>query len=308
MSTQSPSVIASLSDLPKVLAQIESVLLGKREQVELAVACMLAGGHLLIEDRPGVGKTTLAHAIAATVGLPWNRIQFTNDLLPADVVGVNIFNSHSQEFDFRKGPVFTSILLTDEINRAPPKAQSALLESMEEQQVTVDGHTYPLPDPFFVIATQNPQDKQGAYPLPDSQLDRFLAGISLGYPDREIERQLLEQGDMRLGIEKLKPCTNQHQLQQWMADTKTIHVSDPIFEFVQNLLEISRQEHAGLSPRAGLKLLSLSKAFAMLQGRDHVIPDDVAKVFPSLAAHRLTGRVITGTSVALSVLEQVHSP
>ncbi|MBX2839910.1 MAG: MoxR family ATPase [Gammaproteobacteria bacterium] len=308
MSIRPTPVLASVSGLPKVISQIESVLLGKRQQVELAIACLLAGGHLLIEDQPGVGKTTLAHAIAATLGLSWNRVQFTNDLLPADIVGVTLFDSSTQDFSFRPGPVFTSILLADEINRAPPKAQSALLESMEEQQVTLDGNTHELPNPFFVIATQNPHDRLGAYPLPDSQLDRFLAGISLGYPDKATERALLINGDMRSNISKLQPCTNQIQLQQWIEEAKQLHIAEPIYDYVQALLERSRTDYSGLSPRAGLKLLNLARAFALLQGRSHVLPDDVVAVFPALAAHRLTGQVSGGHSTALELLNAVSMP
>jgi MoxR-like ATPase len=246
--------------------------------------------------------------MATTLGLQWNRVQFTNDLLPSDVVGVSIFNATSQTFDFRPGPVFTSVLLADEINRAPPKAQSALLEAMEEHQVTVDGKTHPLPHPFFVIATQNPQDKLGAYPLPDSQLDRFLAGICLGYPDKATERVLLKEGDKRSEIQNLMPCANQQQLLQWTVEATQVHVADPIIDYVQTLLELSRREHSGLSPRAGLKLLSLARAYAMLQGRSHVLPEDVVDVFPALAAHRLTGQVNSGVAVAQDLLQQVAIP
>lgn len=300
-----PNTGTALSD---VLAQLERILLGKREQTTLAFACLLARGHLLIEDVPGVGKTTLAHALGATLGLPWTRVQFTSDLLPADVVGVSIFNANKQSFEFKPGPVFTSILLADEINRAPPKAQSALLEAMEERQVSVDGTTHELSDDFFVIATQNPADQLGAYPLPESQLDRFLVGIEIGYPSAEAERTLLEQGDTRSMASDLTAKLSSRELKQWISQCEAIHVSAPVLDYIQALLMASRIEGNGLSPRAGLSLVRLCKAFAFINARDHALPDDVRNVFPALAGHRLTGRVSSGYHRAREILEQVKMP
>ncbi|MCL4137781.1 UNVERIFIED_CONTAM: hypothetical protein GTU68_001093 [Idotea baltica] len=291
-----------------VLEQLETILLGKREQLELSVACMLAKGHLLIEDVPGTGKTTLAQALGMSMGLRWNRVQFTSDLLPADIVGVSIFNAQTQSFEFRQGPIFTSVLLADEINRAPPKAQSALLEAMEERQISVDGHTYDLPSEFFVIATQNPVEQLGAYPLPESQLDRFLVGIALGYPDPATERALMQAGDKRSLISALKPVADAVQIEQWSVDSQATHISDPIFDYIQALLLRSRESGSGLSSRAGLSLVRLSKALAYLDKRNHVLPDDVQRAFPALAGHRLTGRVSTGNVAALDILKSVPSP
>lgn len=300
--------MTAITDLPRVLAQLESVLLGKRAQLELAMACLLARGHLLIEDVPGVGKTTLAQALGATLGLPWTRVQFTSDLLPADVVGVSIFDRDTRQFEFRPGPVFTSVLLADEINRAPPKAQSALLEAMEERQVSVDGVTHRLNDDFFVIATQNPVDQLGAYPLPESQLDRFLVGIEIGYPDNRTERALLEAGDQRSAIACLPAAANPRQLERWVQDAAAVHVAAPVYDYILALLQRTRETGTGLSPRAGINLVKLCRAHALLQGRDHVLPDDVQQVFPALAGHRLTGRVSSGREAALTILQAVPSP
>ncbi|MFK8079770.1 MAG: AAA family ATPase [Granulosicoccus sp.] len=291
-----------------VTAQLERLLLGKSHQTTLALACLLARGHLLIEDVPGVGKTTLAHALGATLGLDWKRVQFTSDLLPADIVGVSIFNAETQAFDFKPGPVFTSILLADEINRAPPKAQSALLEAMEEKQVSVDGVTHPLNDDFFVIATQNPSDQLGAFPLPESQLDRFLVGIEIGYPDAATERELLEHGDRRASVSQLQALLSSQQLKQWSERSQKGHIAAPVFDYIQALILATRNAGTGLSPRAGLSLVRLSRSYAFIKGRDHVLPDDVSDVFPALAGHRMTGRVGTGSRRALDILEQVAMP
>ncbi len=288
--------------------QLESVLMGKREQIVMAVACLLGRGHLLIEDVPGVGKTTLAHALGATLGLDWTRVQFTSDLLPADVVGVSIFNTQDNSFHFQRGPVFTSIMLADEINRAPPRAQSALLEAMEERQVTVDGATYPLNDEFFVIATQNPTDQLGAFPLPESQLDRFLVGLEIGYPDAASERALLEQGDKRNKASHLKAILNERELRRLRRYCEDVHLSGPVLDYIQTLLNTTRTSGAGLSPRAGLNLVRLSKAYAVIAQRDHVLPEDVRAVFPALAGHRLTGQVKSGHKLAREILEQVVMP
>lgn len=302
------SEISHLSELSDVLSQLEEILLGKRQQIELAVACMIASGHLLIEDVPGVGKTTLAQGLSATLGLPWNRLQFTSDLLPADVIGVSIFNTQTQTFEFKKGPVFTSVLLADEINRSPPKAQSALLEAMEERQVSLDGDTYKLDDEFFVIATQNPTDQLGAYPLPESQLDRFLVSLALGYPDKLEERTLLKTGDRRQNIDSLKPVAGPLQIKHWSESASKLHVADSIIDYIQALLDTSRRGENGLSPRAGLSLVRLCKAFAYLHGRNHVSPDDVQAVFPALAGHRLTGQVKSGKIAADALLASVPAP
>lgn len=294
--------------LSGVLEQLEAALMGKQAQTTLALACLLAHGHLLIEDVPGVGKTTLARALGATLGLDWTRVQFTSDLLPADVLGVSIFNTNKHEFEFKPGPVFTSILLADEINRAPPKAQSALLEAMEEHQVTVDGKTHALNEDFFVIATQNPTDQLGAYPLPESQLDRFLVGLSIGYPDPVTERKLLELGDRRADIARLMPLLNSHELASLRSQCDSVHVSSPVLDYIQALLLASRNAGTGLSPRAGLSLVRLCRAFAYIQQREHVLPDDVRAVFPALAGHRLTGQVASGHQRALEILDQVAMP
>lgn len=291
---------------------LEQILLGKQEQVTLALSCLIARGHLLIEDVPGVGKTTLAQALGAVLGMPWTRVQFTSDLLPADIVGASIFNTTTQNFEFKPGPVFTSILLADEINRAPPKAQSALLEAMEERQVSVDGQTYPLNDDFFVIATQNPADQLGAFPLPESQLDRFLVGIEIGYPDKKIERELLEQGDRRTSLSELSAITDPDQVKTWSKAAEQVHIAPPIFDYIQALLSITREgavhHGTGLSPRAGLNLVRLVRAYAFLAGRNHVLPDDVRAVFPAMSGHRLTGRVSSGHALAEDILDQVPMP
>lgn len=295
-------------ELSAVSEQLERVLLGKRHQTTLALACLLARGHLLIEDVPGVGKTTLAHALGATLGLDWKRVQFTSDLLPADVVGVSIYNTDTQSFSFKRGPIFTSILLADEINRAPPKAQSALLEAMEERQVSVDGVTHSLNDDFFVIATQNPSDQLGAFPLPESQLDRFLVGIEIGYPDVATERELLEHGDRRTGTAKLKPIVSSQTLNQWSKQSQQIHIAAPVFDYIQALVLATRNAGTGLSPRAGISLVRLVRSYAFIHHRDHVLLDDVRDVFPALAGHRMTGRVSSGHRRALDILQQVAMP
>ncbi len=300
--------VSQMAELSGVVAQLETILLGKRSQIELSVACLIAKGHLLIEDVPGVGKTTLAQGLSATLGLPWNRLQFTSDLLPADVIGVSVFNTSTNNFEFKHGPVFTSVLLADEINRAPPKAQSALLEAMEERQISLDGETYKLDDEFFVIATQNPMDQLGAYPLPESQLDRFLVSIALGYPDSDEERTLLQTGDRRQSIDSLKPVAGPLQIKHWSEAAAQLHVSDTVIDYIQALLNTSRLGDNGLSPRAGLSLVRLCKAFAFLQGRNHVTADDVQHVFPALAGHRLTGQVKSGVVAAQSLLDSVTAP
>ena len=258
--------------------------------MRLALACVLARGHLLIEDIPGVGKTTLAHVLARLLGLQFQRIQFTSDMLPADIVGVSVFDRREGAFRFHPGPVFAQLVLADEINRATPKAQSALLEAMEERQVSAEGTTWPLPEPFFVIATQNPSDQIGTFPLPESQLDRFLMRLSLGYPDRAAERALLAGEDRREMLARLPAELQPGELDALFAATRAVHVGPRLLDYVQNLLAASRNGAnfaLGLSPRAGLALLAAARAWALLHGRDHVQPEDVQAVLPAVAGHRL---------------------
>ena len=279
-----------LEKIQSVAAQVGSVVVGKQPQIRLALACLLARGHLLIEDLPGVGKTTLAHALSISLGLQFKRVQFTNDLLPADIVGVAIFEREHSRFQFHPGPVFSQVLLADEINRASPKTQSALLEAMEERQVSTEGQTRPLPDPFFVIATQNPQDQIGTFPLPESQLDRFLMCIELGYPDPKSERSLLEGLDRRGMLEALKPQLTPALLLEGQHLVRQIRCAPPLLDYLQNLITFSRRSpllSEGLSPRAGLALLQAARAWALLDGRNHVLPDDVQAVLPAVAGHRL---------------------
>lgn len=272
------------------LHALNQVILGKPETVKKAVACMLAGGHLLIEDLPGMGKTTLAHALARVFALDFQRIQFTSDMLPADIVGVSIFDPERRSFQFRPGPVFTQLLLADEINRAAPKTQSALLEAMEEMQVTVDGESHPLPSPFFVIATQNPVEQGGTFPLPESQLDRFLMCLSLGYPSEEAELSLLASGGTRESAITLTAALPHEQLMTLMQQVRGIKASQSLLQYLQRLLHHSRHSEQfayGLSPRAGLGLLQAAKAWALLSKRDYVVPEDVQAVLGAVVNHRL---------------------
>ncbi|MBL8398897.1 MAG: AAA family ATPase [Candidatus Accumulibacter sp.] len=279
-----PSPIADL------LATANRIILGKEREVRLAVCCLLAGGHLLIEDLPGVGKTTLAHTLARLLGFRFARIQFTSDMLPADILGVSIFDRAQGTFRFLAGPVFSELLLADEINRATPKTQSALLEAMEEGQVTIEGETRPLPEPFFVIATQNPTNQIGTFPLPESQLDRFLLRIELGYPDRAAERTLLESGGRREQLPTLQPGLSAERFKLLQQAVREIHVAPALFDYLQLLIEGSRQDSRfihGLSPRAALALLAAARAWAFADGRPMVLPEDVQAVLPSVARHRL---------------------
>lgn len=283
--------------------QVNSLLLGKAHEVRLAFVALLSDGHLLIEDLPGLGKTTLAHALASTLGLNFQRVQFTSDLLPADVLGVSVYDVPSRQFQFHPGPVFTHVLLADEINRAPPRTQSALLEAMAEQQVTLDGVTHPLPDPFFVIATQNPVDLSGTFALPDSQLDRFLLRLSLGYPNVESERALLSGSSRRALIAKTTPRLSQDDIKVLQQAVEHIHASDALIDYVQNLLTRSRQQAGvcvGLSPRAGIALLRAAKAYALLLGRSHVLPEDVQALFIAVAGHRLVPEAESSSGPALA--------
>ena len=275
-----------------IISSVSHVLLGKEQKVRLALACLFARGHLLIEDLPGMGKTLLSHTLAQVLGLDFNRIQFTSDLLPSDVIGVSIFDKNESKFKFMPGPVFSQVLLADEINRATPKSQSALLEVMEEQTVTVDGESHSLPQPFFVIATQNPSTQTGTYPLPESQMDRFLMCIELGYPDEKTERLLLQQGDQRKQLEGLQAVISTEKLLSIQQAVENVKVSDTLLDYVQRLINFSRNKNEfayGLSPRAALSLLRAAKAWAFIDQRDHVIPEDVQSVLPSVVEHRLRG-------------------
>ena len=274
----------------RLLEAAGRIILGKQRELRLALTCLIARGHLLIEDVPGVGKTTLAQVLARLMGLQFQRIQFTSDLLPADILGVSIFDRETSAFRFHPGPVFAQLILADEINRATPKTQSALLEAMEERQVTADGETFPLAEPFFVIATQNPAHQIGTFPLPESQLDRFLLRMHLGYPDRKAERALLQGEDRRILLERQAPVSRPEEILELQMAAQEIHVADALIDYLQALLGATRSNPelaAGLSPRAGLGLLAAARAWALLDGRDHVLPEDVQTLFPHVAAHRL---------------------
>ncbi|WP_084813605.1 AAA family ATPase [Desulfogranum japonicum] len=270
--------------------RVSSYVLGKELQVKLSLCCLLAQGHLLIEDIPGIGKTTLAKVLARILGLEFQRIQCTNDMLPGDILGVAVFDPKSGSFSFHKGPVFTQILLADEINRTTPKTQSALLEAMEEHQVSIEGETRMLPNPFFVMATQNPLEQAGTYPLPESQLDRFLFRISIGYPSKEAENRLLRGGGIQDEVAKAQPLLGPDQVLNLQQMVMNVHLSDPLVTYIQNLLEYSRNSglfSLGLSPRAGLSLARAGQAWALISGRDYVIPEDIQQVLPYVAIHRL---------------------
>jgi MoxR-like ATPase len=309
-----PHVSGSPSLFQQTMDQVGGVILGKPRPIRLALACLLARGHLLVEDQPGVGKTTLAHALARTLGLQFQRIQFTSDLLPADIVGVSVFNGEGKGFEFHRGPVFTQMLLADEINRAPPKSQSALLEAMEEQQVTVEGVTRALPDPFFVIATQNPREQAGTFPLPESQLDRFLMRIHLGYPDAAAERALLQGRDRRDLIAELPALLDAEALLALQQQVDRLHVSEALVDYLQRLIAHTRDPHhyaRGLSPRAALGLLAAARAWAALDGRDHVIPEDLQTILPPVAGHRLApaeGHGVSPDQLTRQLIEAVAIP
>ena len=303
MTTSSPQLIQA------TLSQLNQVILGKDSQVKLALSCLLANGHLLLEDLPGMGKTTLAHALAKVCGLDYKRVQFTSDLLPADLTGANVFEPQTASFSFHAGPVFSQVLLADELNRASPKAQSALLEAMEEKQVSIDGKTYPLPQPFFVIATQNPQSQAGTFPLPESQLDRFLIRISLGYPEPLAEREMLKGNTGRTSLNMLTPMLNEGRLKALQSLVPQVKMTDNLLDYVQRLIAYTRQADVcqlGLSPRGSQALVKSAQSWALVQGRGHVLPEDVQAVFSAVAGHRLVGRHDTqGEALARHILQQV---
>lgn len=289
LKTSSPDQAASA--LGKVIETANRIILGKEKVIRLALTCMVARGHLLIEDTPGVGKTTLAHVLAKTLGLSFQRIQFTSDMLPADILGVSVFDRQSGQFEFHPGPIFSQFILADEVNRATPRAQSALLEAMEENQITLEGATRVLPQPFFVIATQNPSNQIGTFPLPESQLDRFMMRLHLGYPDTRAERELLKGRDRREMLATLEPVMTPEQLQALQQQVPQMIISDALLDYVQDILEFSRvsaEINTGLSPRAGIAVLRCAQAHALLAGRGHVLPEDVQAVLPGVVSHRLS--------------------
>jgi MoxR-like ATPase len=305
-----------MNTLASVLRSLDSIIFGKSEAVRLALTCLLARGHLLIEDVPGVGKTTLAHALAQVLGLTWQRVQFTSDLLPADILGVSVFDRATQKFEFRRGPVFTQLLLADEVNRASPRTQSALLEAMEERQVSVDGVTHTLPEPFFVVATQNPHEQLGTYALPESQLDRFLMRIELGYPDARHERALLAEEDRRVVLGRTAPSLDARGLLELQRAAAAVHTAGPLLDYVQQLVAATRARRdirLGLSPRAAQGLVRAARAWALLDGRDAALPDDVQAVWTAVALHRLELREpapdsSTRVRMLRTVLESVPVP
>jgi MoxR-like ATPase len=312
--SQSAATDPGRERLELAIDQVNSVVLGKQDSVELAFSCLLAGGHLLIEDIPGVGKTTLAQALAMTLGADYRRIQFTADLLPADILGVSVYRRDEERFEFHSGPIFAQLVLADEVNRATPKTQSALLEAMAESHVTIEGKTRELPEPFFVIATQNPLDTTGTFPLPDSQLDRFLLSLSLGYPDQTAERQLLVEGDKQKTLEQLQPCLDPESVLELQNLAHDIYVSESLLDYVQALLDCSRNYpglRKGLSPRAGLALVRVARALALIRGRDFCVPEDVKQLFPALALHRLQTvdeETAVPPTIIAAILEQVAIP
>jgi len=298
----------TIEQINTILERVGSIVLGKEKAIRTSLSCLLAGGHLLLEDVPGVGKTTLAHALARAVGLRFRRLQFTADMMPADVLGVTVYEGAEKGFRFHPGPVFTEVLLADEINRAPAKVQSALLEAMEERQVSIDGQRYPLPPVFFVIATQNPTHQLGTYPLPESQLDRFAMVIKLGYPDPRAERMLLSGQGGRLDIDKIEPVTDAAGIKKLREQVNQVHVSAKLLDYVQAILKASRERDEfihGLSPRAGLMLIRVARAWALTHGRQHVEPEDVQAVLPGLIDHRLPLRQAGGEPASKILLYSV---
>lgn len=298
-----------IKELQQALSQI---LLGKEDVIRLGISCLLANGHLLLEDLPGMGKTTFCHALAQLTGMQYQRIQFTSDMLPSDLLGVSIFDAEQKQFHFHRGPLFSQFILADEINRATPKTQSALLEAMQERQITADGRTESLPEPFFVIATQNPSHHMGTYPLPESQLDRFLMRLVIGYPSPEAERILLKSPAFNAKLAALQPVINAKQLLELQVQTQNVTVSDIVLNYVQSLLDVSRREglfNHGLSPRAGMGLIRASQAYARTEDRDFVRPDDIQAVMPAVVNHRLTlKKAQTELSAAELLMNQVEVP
>ncbi len=296
----------------RAVVEVSKALFGKGHQIRLALCCLFAGGHLLIEDLPGMGKTTLSYALAKTMGLEYTRIQFTSDLLPADILGITIFNQNTSQFQFHAGPIFSQLVLADEINRTTPKTQSALLEAMEERQVTVEGATRELPEPFFVIATQNPVTLAGTYPLPESQLDRFLMRLRLGYPDQRAERELLEMNTERDKVDTISQCLTTDDVATFRKKSAEVNASPALLDYVQRLVGFTRSKddfHYGLSPRGSLAMMRAAKTWALMCGRDHVVPEDVQIVLPSVVEHRLRACADegghTGASLAQRLLNEV---
>jgi len=292
----------------QIISEVSTVLLGKEQQIKLALTCLFSRGHLLIQDLPGMGKTTLSHALGQVLGLSYNRIQFTSDMLPADILGVSVFDKHSGQFEFHEGPVFTQLLLADEINRTTPKTQSALLEAMEEKQVTVEGQTRKLPDPFFVIATQNPVAQAGTFALPESQLDRFLMRIELGYPDPQAERELFMGLNPRQKLVNIQPCVSREGIEQIQQAAQQVHMSDAVLDYVQRVVEFTRT-HAefayGVSPRGALALVQCARTWAFIDGRNHVLPEDVQVVMPAVLNHRVRDIADYGDSSGQALVERV---
>ena len=296
--------------IDELVGQLGKIIVGKEQQLKLSIACLIARGHLLIEDVPGVGKTTLAQAIAFSLGLAFRRIQFTSDMLPADILGNSIFDRETNRFVFHRGPIFSNLILIDEVNRATPKTQSALLEAMEENQISLDGLTHPLPRPFFVIATQNPTNQIGTFPLPESQLDRFMMRLHLGFPDREREREMLLCGDRRASTRQLQPVFPVETLVDLQNRASMVHAAPVLLDYLLNIIQASRERHRmGLSPRAGIAMLAAARAWAFVQGRDMVLPEDVQAIALPVMAHRLgddSGVVgEQGQSLAREILETV---
>lgn len=316
MSVPQQAFVRSVRDeLETVIAEANEIILGKEHAIRLALTCLIGRGHLLIEDQPGVGKTTLAHMLARALGLNFQRIQFTSDLLPADILGVSVYNRASGGFDFHPGPVFTQVILADEVNRATPRTQSALLEAMEEYQVTIEGQTRSLPRPFFVIATQNPANQVGTFPLPESQLDRFMMRLELGYPDASAERELLAGRSRRELLFSLQPALQPERLLYMQESVVNIHVAPALLDYLQDLLDYSRQSRryvSGLSPRAGLAILRCAQGWALLHGHAEVLPDDVQAVLPSVIGHRLQSNSEhndhRSSELARDLIEQVPIP
>lgn len=303
-----PMTRSGSAQIDAVLSRAQQIILGKQNQLQLALCALLADGHALVEDVPGVGKTTLVRTLATLLGLKTTRIQFTNDLLPADILGTTVFDAKDQRFVFHPGPIFGQVVIADELNRATPKTQSALLQAMEERRVTIDGITHELPLPFFVIATQNPSEQMGTYPLPESQLDRFMLRIDMGFPDRKSEAELLK-GERREGLMRdLRPVVNLDDLKVWQKEVKAVHVSDAIVEYLQNLIEYTRSrptEMQGLSPRAGLAWLSAARAWAFIHDRQMVLPEDIQAVGVAIMGHRLRHSRNLDSAVGIRLARQV---